>query len=157
DVLVVFVADQTVVGWYKGARVYPAPRTPSPHLAARRDGCEYYCEAATANCVLLPTAARRLQIPRGAGGMGQSNVTYALDEASRPKNVPWIAQVGDFVQKYRGPNLLREQLEEAHSELEQAIHRTLAAARGQRYVSDPAARKAVEDYAVDMAIKYFRS
>jgi hypothetical protein len=155
DVLVVFVADQTVVGWYKGARVYAAPRPPSPYLAARRDGCEYYCEAPTDNCVLLPTAARNLQIPRGAGGMGQSNVTYSLNEAGRSKNVPWIGQVLDFIRTYAGPNLLSEQLEEADSELEQAIQRTFAAARGQRYVSDPAARKAVEDYAVQIAIAHF--
>jgi hypothetical protein len=88
--------------------------------------------------------------------MGQSNVTYALDEAGRPKDAPWIRRVLEFIEEYAGPNLLKEQLEEAESEVEHAIQRTLAAARGQRYVSDPAARKAVEDHAVRIATEYFR-
>jgi hypothetical protein len=155
NVLVVFVAGQMVVGWYRDARVYPAPCSLPAELAARRDCCPYYCDAPTDHCVLLPTAARKLEIPRGAGGMGQSNVTYSLDAAGKPKNAEWIRQVLDFIANYSGPNLLTESLEEAEVELEQAVQSTLAASRGQKFISDAEARKVIEDYAVAIATKHF--
>ena len=87
--------------------------------------------------------------------MGQSNVTYSLDVAGQPKDADWITRALNFIDSYNGPNLLT--LEDAESELDQAIQRTLAAARGQKYVADPEARKAIEDHAVATAFDYFRA
>jgi hypothetical protein len=155
NILVVFIADRTVVGWYTAARIHAVPPELSADLAARREGCEYYCDAPAKRCVLLPTAARKCQVPVRRNGMGQSNVTYSLDDRGRPKDAAWISEVLRFIRSYKGPNLLTDQLGEADAQLDEAIQSTLAAARGQRYDSDPAARKVIEDYAVRIAKVYF--
>lgn len=73
-VVVVWVAKKSgpvVVGWYKDARVF---RQPQPSAV---DNDVYSVKAPVSQCKLLDPRDRLFRIPRGAGGMGQSNKWYA--------------------------------------------------------------------------------
>lgn len=68
-----------IVGWYKNATVY-RDRQPAPKNSNRkykRENLGYYIKAKAEDCTRLPIDKRVLKIPRGKGGMGQSNVWYA--------------------------------------------------------------------------------
>ncbi|HEY8096055.1 MAG TPA: DUF3883 domain-containing protein, partial [Methylobacter sp.] len=82
-------------GWYKNAivfRHFQSFITPSKkHTENRIDGYRYSAKASDA--VLLPVDRRIFEIPRGKGGMGQSNVWYA-DNDIAPK---WLASVRKLI------------------------------------------------------------
>lgn len=93
DVLLAFTAPrptelgggQVVVGWYKNATLYPSWREPQrqDRRFGERKDWEYCCECAASDAVLLPTPARRWQIPHGRGGMGQAKVRYFGSSGNR--------------------------------------------------------------------------
>ena len=65
-------SGQVLVGWYRHA---DASKDGYPDRPGDAYGIYNWCCAAK-NAVLLPTSRRRVKIPKGAGGAGQSNVTY---------------------------------------------------------------------------------
>src|SRR6185295_11220994 len=76
DVLVVWVANGHVVGWYKNARLYrteqPAPKGSKRVFRGNRIG--YYATARVKDCRCLASEARTLPVPtagRVRGGMGR--------------------------------------------------------------------------------------
>lgn len=90
-----------VVGWYRHATVYrkykdlpDLPRRSTWNWQGRTDG--YYITAAAEDTLLLPPDARILAVPRGKGGIGQSNVWYADSEAASA----FVQQVHDFIEVY---------------------------------------------------------
>jgi len=64
-----------IVGWYKNATVF--------RHAQRRGGSDYFVKAKVSDCTLLRVQERRFEIPRGGGGIGQSNRWYADQPSSR--------------------------------------------------------------------------
>lgn len=127
-VLVVFVArydGQRIVGWYRRATVYNnKQRVEYPRDARDRiqehfrrnhitryttEFNHYLLDAERCDAVLRPEDERKdgPLIPRGRGGMGESNVCYAYDENHELKlSSPWIQEAVDFIGDYHGPNLL---------------------------------------------------
>jgi hypothetical protein len=68
-----------IIGWYNNAIIYRNLQNPSPETI-RKHGNEkfgFYVKAKVSDCTLLPVDRRTFSIPRGKGGMGQSNVWYA--------------------------------------------------------------------------------
>lgn len=103
-VLVVLVAKrpeeggQVVVGWYADATCQAA-------MTWRRRR-PYVWSADPARAVLLPERGRTIAIPKGKGGMGQSNVAYAHDADGVPHEGAWIDEALDQISAYSGPNLV---------------------------------------------------
>lgn len=76
-----------VVGWYTNATVYSGWQD-SPKKAKRRvprgkANCGYYIKADASNATLLDKDERLLQVPRGKGGLGESNVWFAQTASGR--------------------------------------------------------------------------
>lgn len=112
-ILVVWVANSRVVGWYKNARVYREWQSPpsGSKRTFRGENCGYYVTAQECDCKLIHPDARMLFVPRARavdGGMGRY-VWYAegkkhkqfLEELfefigsggrSKPKNLPRRSQ-----------------------------------------------------------------
>jgi hypothetical protein len=108
QVLVVFVArrpegGQVIVGWYKDAVVF---RENVDHSPGKPQGYGHFCSAERGNCTLLPEENRRLEIPSGKGGMGQSNVCYLRNRDGSQKQAPWIQAALDFIDDYQTSNIL---------------------------------------------------
>lgn len=115
DVLVVLVAKrpheagQVVVGWYGGATCHAA-------MSCRRSRA-YVWSADPERAVLLPEAERTIAIPKGKGGMGQSNLAYAFDADGEPHEREWIDDALRRIAGYAGPNLIRGAAYNEHDEL----------------------------------------
>ena len=70
-----------VVGWYGDAVVYGECQQYDDNAPHRRENISSYrIKAAAQNCRLLPPEKRCLQVPRGKGGMGQSNICYQINK-----------------------------------------------------------------------------
>lgn len=71
--------DTVIVGWYLDATVYRyAQDLTSPTALHRNNGIDSYrVEARASNATLLSHEQRTEVVPRGKGGLGQSNVWYA--------------------------------------------------------------------------------
>ena len=82
-----------VIGWYQNATVY---RYCQERNARRGEvyGSIYHATAAAADAFLLPPDARTLSVPRGPGGMGQSNVWYA------EMNPTFVKEVRAYIKAY---------------------------------------------------------
>ena len=110
-VTVVFVAKdpdmggQRVVGWYKNATVY---RTwgERPFQPSYEKRVAYCIKASCAEARLVPTTWRTQHVPRGRGGMGQSNVCYAFLKGKAAFR-PWMLRILKYIEEYSGPNLLK--------------------------------------------------
>ena len=164
DVLVVFISKkpnetgQRVIGWYQNATVYRAFQKPSKRLL--REKYYYNLNADTANAVLLPTQKRVVEIPKGKGKPGRANAFYLYDangaskDLSHPDNA-WINNVLNFIKFYKSTNLLNEPEVEGEDEVIYILEKKLAASKGQGINIDVHTRKAVEDYAMQKAIKHF--
>lgn len=107
DCLVVCIAPspaldaQVVVGWYAHATCFAEMRVDE------NDDNRWWTHVATAeDCVLLPVPQRTWRIPRGRGGMGQSNVFYPLDESGQPRQRDWVDRTLQRIANYTGPNLV---------------------------------------------------
>jgi hypothetical protein len=157
-VLVIFVAPhpegkQVVVGWYRDAEVFRNQIAQSP---GKPKGFGHFCSAERHNCVLLPDENRRVEIPSGKGGFGQSNVCYALNADGTAKHEPWIERVLTFVDDYKANDILAEPEADAEDEGAAAAERALARSQGQGFARTPKERRALENHAMDAATKYFR-
>ena len=86
-----------VVGWYRNATVYRQYQEIPEHAEChQKNGVSIYCITASFNdATLLPPSERNCKIPRGKGGMGQSNVWYA----DSPKGKETIAAVNRLIAK----------------------------------------------------------
>ena len=124
-----------------GTREYPA--------GAGRDGFWYKCVAEPADVHLLPVSERVWEVPVGRDGMGQANVLYPIggDGRSRIQSAgyEWMRRVLAQIDAYTG------------AADEETIAESLgAAARGQGFDSDPAWRGAIEQHAMDAAIRHLQ-
>ncbi len=72
-----------IVGWYKNATIFKDIQWPSSKTKRKHQDeiFGYYITAKEKDCTLLSLDKRTFQIPRGKGGMGQSNVWYADQKA----------------------------------------------------------------------------
>ena len=86
-----------VVGWYRNAKVYRQSQEIPEHAEYhRKNGVSHYCITASFDdATLLPPSERNCEIPRGKGGMGQSNVWYA----NSPEGKETIAAVNRLIAK----------------------------------------------------------
>lgn len=82
--------NTVIVGWYRNATIYrdPQPLTTATALHKKNGIDSFRYEAQAQDVRLLTPDHRTIVVPRGKGGMGQSNVWYA-DKAS----APWLARV----------------------------------------------------------------
>lgn len=79
-VLIIFTAKSRVVGWYKDAILYKTYQDTELQERKFKDGyMGYYAVADVKNIRLLSIDERNIfpKVPRGKGGMGQSNIWYA--------------------------------------------------------------------------------
>jgi hypothetical protein len=84
NVLVVWTARNPdkggvyIVGWYENATVY---RDYQENIDKKRiykgEAFDFFAKAKIKDCHLLPIVERTMRVPRGKGGMGQSNVWFA--------------------------------------------------------------------------------
>ncbi|TXH72196.1 MAG: DUF3883 domain-containing protein [Lysobacteraceae bacterium] len=123
-----------VIGWYRDARVYrhiqPKKWLSKTHQNNKVDG--YYFLAPAGNSRLLKEDERTAiaPVPRGPGGMGQSNVWYAQDKAVKS----WVSEIRKILDK-----------DPTESETRR---------RG-RTSSDPAMRKRIEDIGMNEAQRHY--
>lgn len=86
---------RVIIGWYKDATVYRNyqffDKQPSVHKSNGIKG--YRIKSLYKNAKLLSKDERVLHIPRGKGGMGQSNVWYAKDVHDHK----WLSRVKQFI------------------------------------------------------------
>lgn len=164
DVLVIFVAHQHIIGWYRNATIYASTQPKFPTSATKemlrrlkQSGVKgfsligYRFEAAVEDgATLLPTYERKLEIPGNVkGGFGQSNVCYLYRSSGRSKNSAWMNKAVQYVMNYDGANLLSDPSAEVNSE-EAA---TAAQEQAAGFQSDPKIRRLVEEHAMKAAEK----
>lgn len=149
-VTVVFVArrpggGQVVVGWYRNATVY---RQRQPAEAPDLEKYGFYCRAAAQDVVLLPPHERAWEVPSDHT-FGQSNVCYTTKTDGTSKNLGWQRDIIESINDFQGSTATENPV----VELEQEI---IECSRGQGYRLQPQARRAVENRAMEEAIRYFR-
>jgi hypothetical protein len=163
DVLVIFVARQHIIGWYRDATVYASTRPNFPASVTmemlrrlKQSGTKgfevggYRFEAAVENATLPPTYERKYDIPGNVkGGFGQSNVCYLYLNSGKSKSSGWMKNAIEYVMNYDGVNLLNDPYAEVTSE-EAA---TAAQEQAAGFQSDPQIRKTVEQHAMKEAQK----
>jgi hypothetical protein len=159
NVLVVFVATrpegkQVTVGWYRHATVFREQIARSP---GKPPGFGHFCTAMEENCILLPEEKRVIEVPKGFGGMGQSNIWYPLEMNGKPKQAPWFQDALSFVDEYQVGNILAEPLIDAEKEISDAAERALARSKGQGFARSAKERRALEKHAMRAAEGYFRN
>lgn len=86
--------DTVIVGWYLDATVHRHAQDLAPPTALhRKNGIDSFrVEAKASNATLLAPGQRTEVVPRGKGGLGQSNVWYA--EAAP---APWLMRVRGLI------------------------------------------------------------
>lgn len=154
-VLIIFFAKdprpassgQVVVGWYENATVFSNDRfTPWWHSAV----------ATEKNIVLLPTHRRTCVVPRGRNAPGQANVYFPFNADGSYRKLKWVDDILRFVDSYSGPNLVSQPEAEADPEVQAAVEKELTTAFLQGTQPDPAARRAIENTAMNSARRYFK-
>jgi len=103
DVLVVFVANQRIIGWYRGATVQKTevkfPSDVSEEMRKRLNQAKtrnfrlerHSFECPTENAMLLPIHERTHVIPGAVkGGFGQSNVCYPCQNNGKRGSSSWM-------------------------------------------------------------------
>jgi len=156
DVLVVFVARQRVIGWYKSATVhrtgkqYPSTVATEIKKRLKRFGTKnfrvenYRFECPVGDAVLLPEHERKHEIPGSVkGGFGQSNVCYPYQNSGKRKSALWINEAVSYVLNYDKENLLKNP---ADNESEETA--TIAQEQAAGFQSNVAIRRAVEEFAM---------
>lgn len=162
DVLVIFVARQHIVGWYRQATVHadtaPLPGSAAKEMRSRLQQAKvrnfellgYRFEADAGGATLLPTGERKLKMPGNVkGGFGQSNVRYQFRRDGTRYNSPWMQKAIQYVMKYDKANLLHTPEAEANA----AEAATVAQERAAGFQSNPRIRRLIEDYAMKAAQK----
>jgi hypothetical protein len=154
-VTVVFVATdpkgggQKVVGWYKDATVY-SKWIPHPIQPPYKKRVAYCIKAPSVEARLVPTRYRTEELPGGKGGMGHSNVRYAVTHG-RVDLKPWMSGVLKYVDEYRGPNLVEDRMAEADDP--DPVVSVIETSAG--FETNPKIRQAIERHSVRAAGKYF--
>jgi hypothetical protein len=155
DVVTIFFATdperggQCIVGWFRSSTVY---RHAQESSLKTRQGFSYYCEAAESDGVLVPEERREFILPGGKGGVGTSNVCYALETDGQSKQSKWIGEALNYVKFYALENAAQEPASAADAAISASIIGTLDQAAG--FQSNPRIRKAIEDYAMAWADKH---
>jgi hypothetical protein len=160
DVLVVFVAKQRIIGWYRGATVHKTevqfPSDVSKEIRKRLKQAKtknfrlkrHSFECSIENAVLLPMHERTHEIPGGVkGGFGQYNVCYPYESSGKRKAGTWINESVSYVLSYDRENLLKNP--NADNESEEAA--TMSQEQAAGFQSDPAIRRAVDKFAMSKA------
>jgi Domain of unknown function (DUF3883) len=160
DVLVVFVAQQKIVGWYRAATVHRAvvdfPPTMTTEIRKRLKHAEtknfkhqnYRFEVLIDKAVLLPKHERTHEIPGNVkGGFGQSNVCYPYQNSGKRKSASWMDEVVSYVLNYDKENLLKNP--NADNESDEAA--TISQEQAAGFQSNIAIRRAIENFAMDEA------
>jgi hypothetical protein len=163
-VLVVFVARQHIIGWYRNATVYAPARPKFPPSVSKEmlrrlkqsgtKGFElgrFRFEAAVEDgATLLPTYERTQEIPGNVkGGFGQRNICYLYLNNGKSKNSAWMNKAIQYVLNYDKTNLLTAPDAEVNSEEAATVAQEQAAG----FQSDPRIRKAIEQHAMKEAQK----
>jgi hypothetical protein len=95
---------QVIVGWYRNAEIYK-DRQKYP-LGTGRDGFRFVCRSGTADAVVLPPDSRTFLLPSKGGGLGRSNIVYALDTHGQSRledpSQEWMARALRLIEGY-GP------------------------------------------------------
>jgi hypothetical protein len=159
DVLVIFVAKQRIVGWYRTAIVYKTevnfPLDVSKEIRKRLKQAKTKTSALSATVLSVLSRMRcsyrctsTHEIPGAVkGGFGQYNVCYQYQNNGRRKSASWINDAVSYVLNYDKENLLTNP--NADNESEEAAVMSQEQAAG--FQSNPAIRKAVEDFAMEKA------
>ena len=96
NVLVVWVANRKIVGWYENSKMYRQMQEfYDDMLGEDKDWWGYNFKASEKNVYLIPVELRNFDVPSaptaGTGkGMGQSNIWYADSEYARENFVPTV-------------------------------------------------------------------
>jgi hypothetical protein len=150
DVRIVWVATrddvgQVVVGWYDNATLL-AKAHDYPEESGREEYI-YKCIADPANAVLLPVSERAWVVPKGRNGMGEANILYPIGDDGRSRlQTPGFEWMTDILAKI--------DLYESSTDEEPVADAVAAAATGQGFLGDPAWRRALEEHAMNAAIRY---
>jgi hypothetical protein len=157
NVLLIFIArlkegGQAVVGWYRNAEIH---RYEVKHSPGKPRGFGHYAVADLNDCVLLPDANRRWEVPNGKGGTGQSNVCYPFFRDGAPKKATWMLRIVKSIENYKGTNLLVTPEADAEADSLDAIEKAIARAQGQGFARNPEQRRALEDHSMARAKQYY--
>lgn len=144
---------QVIIGWWRNASIY---RGLGPRVRGRpRNFAKYRVVARTKDSLLLPVVSRAFDIPRSAGGFGQTNVCYPMNSDGSRKAAQWMFRARVYTQGYDGDNVVVDPavngLETAVSELETAQ----SGRGGQGFRTNFADRKAIEDHGMSAATRYY--
>lgn len=166
DVLVIFVARQHIVGWYRGATVYatsvklPDSVVKDMNRRLMQSGVEglevgrYSFETRFGSATLLPTYERTQKVDGNvAGGFGRSNVRYLNRTGGTANKSIWMSKAIQYVLSYNRANLLDDPSAEAISENATAI----ALERAAGFQSNPQIRRVIEQHAMKEAQKTLES
>lgn len=160
DVLIVYFSQhpdkkvgQVVIGWYKKAIVKKDLEREKINGISRW----YWAKAKVSESVLLPTYNRVLQIPRGKNTPGQSNTFFIYDNAGNLKKLNWLSKILSYINNYDGPNLIENPESEAFKKIEDKLLEELETSAAQGRILNQAARKVIENKAMNSAMKYFKS
>lgn len=159
DVLVIFVARQCIVGWYRNATVYASIQRKYPTSTKRevsrrlrRFGTKrfelwgYQFEADAQSATLLPTYERKHKVAGAVkGGFGESNIRYYSVTDRKTKGSKWMDDAIQYVLNYDRANLLDDPSSEMN--LEEAAEKAAG------FQSDPKVRKTIEQHAMKKAQK----
>jgi hypothetical protein len=137
-----YIGGQRLVGWHRHVRV----NDPLEYRDRPGQNEVHLWSCSAANAVLLPSAQRTLPIPKGKGGTGQAQATYARFVDGRLKKTPWLRAVRDFILAYDGPSLTGVSRWAASREL--SAQEAEAALRGQGILTNAALRQTLERYAM---------
>lgn len=135
---------QYLVGWHRHARVNePVEYRDRP---AGNDGGVFLWSCASVDATLLPKIQRTLLIPKGKGGTGQAQVTYARESDGPLRKAAWMNTVRRFILNYEGQSLTGADSKTASaSVLEQDVEESM---RGQGIVANALLRRAIEAHAM---------
>jgi hypothetical protein len=160
DVLVVFVSNQRIVGWYRKATVYGRevefPTDVSKEIKKRLKQTNttrfslkrYRFECSVDDAVLLPRHERNFEIPGAVtGGFGQSNVCYTHRNSGKRKTSSWMNQAVTYVLNYGKGNLLMNP--NADNESDETA--TISQEKSAGFQSNPTIRRAIEKFAMSKA------
>jgi hypothetical protein len=164
DVLVVFVARQRIIGWYRGATVhrasakFPFPVETEIRKRLKKAGTtnfkleSYRFECRFEDAVLLPRHERTHQVPGNVkGGFGQSNLCYVYQKSGKRKSTSWISEAVSYVLNYNKENLLKNP--NADNESDEAA--TISQEQSAGFQSNVTIRRAVEKFAMTKAHSAF--
>jgi hypothetical protein len=160
DVMVVFVAKQQIIGWYRAATVHKTevtfPSDVSKEIRKRLKQAKtknfsldrYSFECPTKDAVLLPMHERTHEIPGAVrGGFGQYNVCYSYQNNGKRKSASWMNEAVSYVLNYDKENLLTN----LNADDESDETATMSQEQAAGFQSNPAIRRAVETFAMNKA------